>query len=57
VITDPLATMQAALIALSNGEATEIEMAWSVPVNGEFVESLTITVRREVTATNEGEVE
>jgi len=48
VIIDPLAAMQAACIAISNGEANEIEFSWSQPGEGLSDETLTITVRREV---------
>jgi hypothetical protein len=48
MIVDPLAAMAAACIAISNGEANEIELNWSQPVEGITDESLTITVRREI---------
>jgi hypothetical protein len=48
MIVDPLAAMASACIAIANGEANEIEMNWTVPVDGAYDESLTITVRREV---------
>jgi hypothetical protein len=48
VITDPLASMQAACIAISNGEANEIELHWTQPVDSSSEESLTITIRRSV---------
>lgn len=48
MIVDPLAAMQAACIAIANGEANEIEFNWTRPIDGMSDESLTITVRREV---------
>lgn len=48
MIVDPLAAMASACIAIANGEANEIEMNWTKPVDGSYEESLTITVRREV---------
>lgn len=48
MIVDPLAAMTSACIAIANGEANEIEMNWTKPVDGTYDESLTIIVRREV---------
>lgn len=48
MIVDPLAAMASACIAIANGEANEIEMNWTKPVDGTYDESLTIIVRREV---------
>ncbi len=48
MIVDPLAAMAAACIAISNGEANEIELTWSQPIDSMSDESLTINVRREV---------
>lgn len=47
---DPLAAMRAACLAVSEGEANEIEMEWRRPTDalGENEETLLITVRREV---------
>jgi hypothetical protein len=42
--------MRAACLAVSEGEANEIELEWTRPIDslGEQEERLTITVRREV---------
>jgi len=48
MIVDPLAAMAAACIAVGNGDANEIELCWSRPLDSVSDESLTITVRREV---------
>jgi hypothetical protein len=48
MIVDPLAAMAAACIAISNGEANEIELNWTQPIDATTEESLNIVVRREV---------
>lgn len=48
MIVDPLAAMASACIAISNGEANEIELSWTRPIDATSDESLCITIRREV---------